>query len=279
MSDFEESDGEYELMRMNHTPTETRYCKQSIAVAFGRAAPNYDNHAALQRNVGKQLLALMPSSLEGKRILDLGCGTGYFSKYLLDQGAELVCGDISVQMLEQARQRCGTKGVSYVVCDAEALEFVAESFDYVFTSLALQWCDDLTVPLKEIKRVLKSGGTGYFSTLLDGSLEELACAWSKVDAHQHVNRFISCNRVKLALAQSEVSHHHLSLQTITQRYSSALALMRDLKGIGATHVQGRPKGLVTKESLERVELEYRAMSGGEEMLPATYQVCFGMLQP
>jgi malonyl-CoA O-methyltransferase len=279
MSNAQSSDGDFVIMGLNQAHREGGYCKLSIAEAFGRAALSYDNHAEFQRNVGRILLEMMPSSLHGKRILDLGCGTGYFSKYLLDQGAELVCGDISGQMLEQARQRCGTERVSYVLCDAEALLFADESFDYVFSSLALQWCDDLAVPLTEIKRVLKPDGSGYFSTLLDGSLQELATAWSKVDTHQHVNRFISRNRVKLALAQSEVSHHHLSLQTITQRYSSALALMRDLKGIGATHVQGRPKGLVTKESLERVELEYRAISGNEGSLPATYQVCFGMLQP
>lgn len=254
-------------------------CKLSVAEAFGRAALSYDRHAAFQRDVGHQLLAMMPLSLVGKRVLDLGCGTGYFSKCLLERGATVVCADISNEMLNQARERCGTGNISYTLCDAEAMHFPDHSFDYVFSSLALQWCEDLAVPLAEIKRVLNPKGVGYFSTLLDGSLIELAQAWSKVDTHQHVNRFISCNRVKLALAQSEATYHHLSLQTITQRYSSALDLMRDLKGIGATYVHGRNKGLVTRSSLAQVEKEYRAISGNVDLLPATYQVCFGMLQP
>ncbi|MGX9418301.1 malonyl-ACP O-methyltransferase BioC [Vibrio sp. RC27] len=267
------------MMDLNHTYIDSAVCKKSIAAAFGRAASSYDNHAKFQRNVGYQLLDLMPQSLCGKRVLDLGCGTGYFSQRLLERGAEVVCGDISVEMLEQARLRCGTNNVTYSLCDAEAMNFADDSFDYVFSSLALQWCDDLSAPLAEIKRIIKPEGVGYFTTLLDGSLIELSQAWSKVDSYQHVNRFISRNRVKLALAQSEVSSHHLSLQTITQRYSSALALMKDLKGIGATHIQARPKGLFTRETLDKVELEYRAISGNEDFLPATYQVCFGMLQP
>jgi malonyl-CoA O-methyltransferase len=266
-------------MGLRNRHVEQPCCKLSVAEAFGRAALSYDHHAALQRDVGHQLLAMMPLSLQGKKVLDLGCGTGYFSKCLLERGASVVCGDISNAMLEQARYRCGMEKVSYVLCDAEAINFPDHSFDYVFSSLALQWCDDLAVPLKEIKRVLNPKGVGYFSTLLDGSLNELVQAWSKVDTHQHVNRFISCNRVKLALAQSEATSHHLSLQTITQRYSSALDLMRDLKGIGATYVQGRSKGLVTRSSLAQVEREYRSISGNVELLPATYQVCFGMLQP
>jgi malonyl-CoA O-methyltransferase len=251
--------------------------KQAVADAFSRAAQNYDSHAEFQRQVGHQLLDMMPLFLEGKRVLDLGCGTGYFSQCIRERGAELVCGDISSQMLHQARSRCGEDRVTYSLCDAENLPFSHCSFDYVFSSLALQWCDDLMVPLKEISRVLKPQGQAYFSTLLDGSLVELKQAWAKVDVHQHVNRFISRNKVKLALAQSGNDSHHLSLATITLRYASAFNLMKDLKGIGATHVQGRAQGLVSRHVLEQVESAYRAICGVDDNLPATYQVCFGVL--
>ncbi len=252
--------------------------KQAIAEAFSRAAASYDSHAEFQRQVGHQLLSMMPSSLEGKRILDLGCGTGYFSQCLLERGASIVCGDLSPQMLEETKRRCGSDGaIEYALCDAEDMPFADHSFDYVFSSLALQWCDDLSVPLKEIYRVLKPKGCAYFSTLLDGSLDELKQAWRKVDSYQHVNRFIPRNKVKLALAQSGATEHHLFLQTITLRYASALTLMKDLKGIGATHVQGRGKGLISRDTLAQVEKAYRDVCGMEDNLPATYQVCFGVI--
>lgn len=53
--------------------------KSAIAQAFGKAAAHYDQHAAFQRDVGLRLLQKMPSCLKGLRVLDLGCGTGYFS--------------------------------------------------------------------------------------------------------------------------------------------------------------------------------------------------------
>ena len=251
--------------------------KSAIAEAFGRAAHTYDQHAAFQRDVGERLLAKMPSDLTGRIVLDIGCGTGYFSKLLLERGAHVVCFDLSEQMLETAKERCGDEKVTFQQGDAEQLPFSSNSFDFVFSSLALQWCDDLSVPLREIKRVLKPTGVGYLSTLLDGSLCELKQAWAKIDSYQHVNEFISTNQVKIALAQSECHNHHLDLAAITVWYDSAFALMRDLKGIGATHVNGRAHGLTGRKALVQVEREYQTYRNHQGLLPATYQVCLGVI--
>lgn len=252
--------------------------KLAIAGAFGKAAKTYDQHAAFQRDVGHRLLAKLPSDLTGWYVLDLGCGTGYFSQCLLQRGAIVVCADLSWQMLQQAEERCGRERVSYSVADAEALPFSDQTFDLVFSSLALQWCDDLSIPLREIKRVAKSSGLVLFSTLLDGSLKELKQAWAKIDAYQHVNRFISANQVNIALAQSHCNHHQLDLTDITVWYDSAFAVMRDLKGIGANHVSGRSHGLTTRQSLRRVEREYQTFENRLGQVPATYKVCLGVIQ-
>ncbi|XHF85999.1 malonyl-ACP O-methyltransferase BioC [Vibrio sp. HN007] len=251
--------------------------KEAIAEAFGKAATNYDKHAEFQRQVGHELLSMMPETLEGKRVLDIGCGTGYFSELLADKGAKVTAADISVEMLEQAETRCGSKVEFYQQADAENLPFESEQFDYVFSSLALQWCEDISEPLKELKRVTKPGGQIYFTTLLDGSLFELKQAWAKIDTHQHVNDFLTEKNIKIALAQSEAPKHHLDLRTIKVWYSSALQLMRDLKGIGATHINDRAQGLVKKQVLINVEGEYGKYRSESGLLPATYEVCLGAI--
>ncbi|NLS11464.1 malonyl-ACP O-methyltransferase BioC [Vibrio sp. SM6] len=252
--------------------------KAAIAQAFGRAAKHYDQHAAFQRQVGHLLLDELPHDLSGWRILDLGCGTGYFSEQLALRGAQVVCADLSTAMLEQARLRCGVGTAEFCLADAEHLPFADNSFDAVFSSLALQWCDDLSSPLAEISRVTRAGGVALFSTLLAGSLHELQAAWHKVDVHQHVNQFIALKQVNLALAQISASQHHLNLTAITVWYESALALMRDLKGIGATHVMGRAQGLTSRKTLNQVELAYQTYRNRDGLLPATYQVCLGKLK-
>ncbi|MFS1861808.1 malonyl-ACP O-methyltransferase BioC [Vibrio lentus] len=252
--------------------------KSAIAEAFGRAAATYDKHAEFQRDVGHRLLDKLPSDLSGLKVLDLGCGTGYFSEQLVKRGAAVVCADLSNGMLDEAKQRCGVSVSSYQQADAEQLPFDDGIFDIVFSSLALQWCDDLSSPLREMKRVAAVGGRVIFSTLLDGSLFELKKSWSKIDAHQHVNHFITINQVKIALAQSSCTAHQLDLPTITVWYDTAFELMRDLKGIGANHVSGRSQGLTSRRMLQLVEREYREFKNHQGFLPATYQVCLGVIQ-
>ncbi|GAB2663794.1 malonyl-ACP O-methyltransferase BioC [Vibrio panuliri] len=267
---------------MNHALAENFVAestdKQAISEAFGRAAQTYDQHAAFQRDVGHRLLEWLPWDLSGCKILDLGCGTGYFSQQLLARGAQVVCCDLSTAMLQQAESRCGTENITYQQGDAECLPFYDHQFDYVFSSLALQWCANLAVPLAEMRRVTRKGGQAIFSTLLEGSLSELKQAWAKVDSYQHVNDFITANQVKIALAQADCKNHHLDLPTITVWYSSAFALMRDLKGIGANHVQGRSSGMTRRQSLKHLEQEYQNFQHNHQgLVPATYQVCLGKI--
>ncbi|MDE1514379.1 MULTISPECIES: malonyl-ACP O-methyltransferase BioC [Vibrio] len=251
--------------------------KRAIAQAFGKAAAHYDQHAAFQRQVGWRLLDKMPTRLDGLQVLDLGCGTGYFSALLRERGAVVMCADLSSVMLEQAHQRCGDCGMDYQLADAELLPFISARFDMVFSSLALQWCDDLSLPLQEIRRVLKPGGQAFISTLLEGSLFELEQAWRSVDQHRHINSFITSNQVNLALAQAECMQHHLDWVTMRVWYETAFALMRDLKGIGATHVSERSTGLISRRTLAKVESAYQAFRNQHGLVPATYQVCLGVI--
>ncbi|WP_038179567.1 malonyl-ACP O-methyltransferase BioC [Vibrio rhizosphaerae] len=252
--------------------------KARIAAAFGKAAQHYDRHAAFQRDVGQQLLNYLPQDLCGCVVLDLGCGTGFFSAQLRQRGAEVICADLSQHMLAQARQRCGTSGLTYCRCDAEALPLADRSVDFVFSSLALQWCESLTVSFREIKRVLKPAGKGCFSILVAGSLTELEQAWGEVDSARHVNRFLSGNAVKIALAQAGCTPYQIDLCSFELWYDSAMQLMKDLKGIGATHIDERTSRLTSHRMLAQVEAVYQKFANREGLVPATYQVCFGVIQ-
>lgn len=252
--------------------------KSAIAAAFGRAAQTYDRSAAFQRDVGLRLLSRLPEDLTGLSVLDLGCGTGFFTKMLAERGAEVTACDLSSAMLEKTHERCQGFDIRYVQADAEALPFSPHEFDLVFSSLALQWCVDFSVPVREVKRALKSKGQLFFSTLADGSLCELRHAWSEVDSYQHVNDFITPSGLNIALAQADSHGHQLDFEAIQVCYPSAIALMKDLKGIGATHLQqGRTQGLQGKAKLVAVEKAYNKYRNKDGQLPATYQVCLGVI--
>jgi len=75
--------------------------KRQVAASFSRAAESYDGVADLQRAVGNHLLEQLPADLQPSRWLDLGCGTGHFSRLLALRfaGAEGLALDIAEGML------------------------------------------------------------------------------------------------------------------------------------------------------------------------------------
>lgn len=255
--------------------------KQAIANAFGRAAQHYDKSAAFQRQVGQQLLSLIPPIspiTPVPRVIDLGCGTGYFSAEMHQQGFAVTAADLSVAMLLQAQQRCG-QDCQYLQTDAENIVMADNSYDIAFSNLALQWCDDLSVPFRELRRVVRPEGAIFFTTLVDGSLDELKQAWSKIDTKQHVNTFKSQHVIAAEIVQSGLVIEALECKSITVYYPTAMRLMKDLKGIGATHLQQqRQSGLVGRQTFIDLEQAYERFRLDNGLLPATYQVCFGVLK-
>ncbi|MFH1353368.1 MAG: class I SAM-dependent methyltransferase [bacterium] len=100
--------------------------------------------------------------LRGKRILEIGCGTGVFTEGISLTGAEITAIDISADLIEKSRERVKKSNVSFCVEDAEDMTFPDGSFDSVIGSSILHHLD-VKYALPEIKRVLKKGGKVVFS--------------------------------------------------------------------------------------------------------------------
>src|SRR5690625_2385334 len=81
--------------------------KQSVARSFSRAAAQYDSAAHLQRRLGEQLSDYLPAPGDVKRVVDLGCGTGYFLPALqkMYPTAQLLACDLAWGMVAHARQQ------------------------------------------------------------------------------------------------------------------------------------------------------------------------------
>jgi SAM-dependent methyltransferase len=86
--------------------------------------------------------------------LDIGCGTGHFSRWLAHQGLRVIGVEISSAMLER---RSRMDGVSYVLGDALALPFADRSFDLAVLVTTLEFVDDPASALREAIRVARVG--------------------------------------------------------------------------------------------------------------------------
>jgi ubiquinone/menaquinone biosynthesis C-methylase UbiE len=102
--------------------------------------------------------------LQGKEVLDVGCGTGILSLLALKKGAsKVICGDISEYMLKLGREKAAHQGygsdrIEFRNLDAESLPFEDASFEVVITGMALGLLPDQAKAVKEMARVLRAGG-------------------------------------------------------------------------------------------------------------------------
>jgi malonyl-CoA O-methyltransferase len=251
--------------------------RRAAARAFDRASASYDAAAALQERVRDELVARLDElRVSPASVLDLGAGTGHGSRALKRRFPRslVVAADIAPGMLERAKQQSRwLRRFARVRADAYALPFGDASFDLVFSSLMLQWCDDLDAVFAEIARVLKPGGLLLFSTFGPGTLAELREAWLESgDGSNHVNHFFDPHALGSALMHAGLGEPVLDVDRIVVGYPDAMALMRELKAIGAQNVtNGRARGLTGRTRLAAMTQAYERLRR-DGKLPATWEV-------
>lgn len=109
------------------------------------------------------LQALLPD-MRGLRVLDLGCGFGWFCRWARHHGAAKVLGiDISARMLERAGAAGQDEGISYARADLEHPALPAAAFDLAYSSLALHYVENLATLTNAVHAALAAGGRFVFS--------------------------------------------------------------------------------------------------------------------
>lgn len=251
--------------------------KRQVAASFSRAAASYDSVAALQRAVGAHLLAQLPADLQPRCWIDLGSGTGHFSRHLQQrypQGLGVAV-DIAEGMLLHARELGGAH--YHVAGDAERLPLRDGSAGLIFSSLAVQWCADLAAVLREAQRVLQPGGVLAFASLCVGTLFELRESWQAVDGLVHVNRFRPLADYQRLCADSGLQVLGLEARPHVLYYPDVRSLTHELKALGAHNLNpGRPAGLTGRARMQGLLQAYERFRQPQG-LPATYQVVYAVL--
>ena len=109
------------------------------------------------------LKSMLPG-VTGRRVVDLGCGFGWFCRWAREAGAASVLGlDVSANMLARARETTSDTAITYRQADLETLELPASSADLAYSSLTLHYLVNLGTLFATVHRALAPGGSFVFS--------------------------------------------------------------------------------------------------------------------
>lgn len=253
--------------------------KRQARLAFSRAAPHYDDVAALQREIGERMLQrLSYINHRPAEILDVGAGTGIAAHALsgLYPDARVIALDFALPMLQQTLRRESADGRPACLCgDAERLPLADASVDLIFSNATLQWCNDLPGTFREFRRVLRAKGMLLFSTFGPDTLKELRASWAAVDGASHVNPFWDMHDIGDAMLRAGLAQPVVDVDRLQVTYADVPALLHDLKTLGAHNVtRDRTRGLTGKGRLRAMYRAYEQFRQAGR-LPASYEVVYG----
>ena len=251
--------------------------KKATRRAFERAASTYDEHAVLEHEIESRLLERVDHLQQAPgMIADIGCGTGNAgSKLALRfEQAGIVALDWSTAML---RELCKSNTAMYLpLCaDMHALPLAARSVDLIFSNLALQWSNDLSVVFNEFRRIMKPGAMLVFTCYGPDTLYELKQAWRSVDEQPHVHDFPDMHDIGDGLMSAGFREPVMDVERITLEYPDVMALMRELKGSGARNTATkRRRGLTAEFRLRDMQQAYEQFRKNGRY-PASYEIIYG----
>lgn len=243
-----------------------------------RAATSLEGHDFLFREVAERLIdRLEDTTRRFPLALDLGCRDGMLGRLLGERGGieRLFQCDFSLALARQARKLA-------VTADEEALPFADGSFDLILSNLNLHWVNDLPGALIQARRALKPDGL-FLGAMLGGeTLHELRASLLEAEieieggASPRVSPFADVRDAGGLLQRAGFALPVVDRDEITVTYADALALMRDLRGMGETNaVHARRRGFSRRATLLRAAAIYEERFAQEDTrITATFQVIY-----
>ena len=254
-------------------------CKE-ICKAFGRQAPVYEKHAIAQTEMGTRLFERLDYlKISPRYVLDLGCGSGYFTALLKKRypKATVIGLDLVMDMLKVAKQKQGWFSKwPLVAADMQHLPFAAGTFDLVFANQVIHWAPSLSLVFSELNRVMQTGACLMFTTLGPDTFKELRQAFKASDNFSHTNDFQDMHEIGDNLMAQHFLEPVVDMEMLTLHYASVQSLLKSLKAQGVRNINpARNQGLTGKQAYQAFERAYEAFKTPEGKYPLSYEVVYG----
>lgn len=269
-----------------------------VADRFGKAAQTYNDYADVQERSAVLLaedLQKISQRVPSGPILEIGCGTGFFSQKLVEQFGQrkILLSDISPEMVKVCRSRIQSPQVKFAVLDAETSPSWPTQFALIASAFGAQWFKDLSTTFDGIYNSLLPGGYFVFSVPTNESFPEWKALCKGGDLTYTGNHLPNETKFKAFWSQ-RTNTFELRTQKLQAKYESSIEFFRALKSIGATTstsallrsrrdagAQGLDQSTFSPDeqsasNLRRVIKRWDDLANGP--IVVTYEVMFGIVR-
>ncbi|MFC7439872.1 methyltransferase [Laceyella putida] len=241
---------------------------------FNRASLTYDEHAEIFRKLAYRLLLQMDRrGWRPRRILDIGCGTGYMTQLILDEfpDAGIVALDIADKMVQIAYEKVGGQSrVKLVVADVEAMDVSRlGKFDLIVCNAVCHWFQRPKETFAKLADALKVGGRLLVSTYGPDTCGELASMFRQVEEEwklrkeRHMLPFRSVKEWEGLLDVGLTGVHSLE-SWMRNEYPDCRSFLYSIKAVGEAYSEANHPLLIQRRLLQEVIRRYdQAYRSGE----------------
>ncbi len=236
--------------------------KQKIEKAFGQKVQSYNEHASLQKEIAVNLCRFLPDE-SPRNILEIGCGTGFLTQLLRAKypDSDILSIDITKDMVLFCQDKfVDCPNLSFQVMDGENI-ILDNKFDLIVSNLSVQWFENPTQGISNLRNYLSDNGSLYFSTIGKNSFQE----WTNILSDLNLPSGILHVPDYDGIFKEE---EHIVI------YKNAIDFLRNFKKTGVHQPHQKYKPLSYK-SLQKALSVYDKQHDGD----MTWHILYGCFKP
>jgi malonyl-CoA O-methyltransferase len=262
-------------------------CKEQVVRRFGKMSTCYDDYARVQKQMAQSLQQLTKNTGPFTRILEVGCGTGFFTRLLatLYPQAQILATDISPGMLVAACSNLSNfSNIQYALEDGESLK-TRETYDLIISNATFQWFNDYTKAYNGFYNCLQPGGYLIYATFGEHTFCELHTSFAAArrllniqsDA-RHGQSFPEAAFLQQMMTSRGFSNSHHSEEELQEYFPTVKDFLLSVKKIGANNASRNGNALVNRQLMFSMMQHYEENFREQDKVYATYHVIYGMGQ-
>lgn len=237
--------------------------KQLIKARFAKAASSYDKEATVQRQIAGKTIALMKEHIspQCRKLLEIGCGTGIFSRLLIQymRPQRMIMNDICPEIEQHLADIMNTNN-AFMCGDAETVPFPG-SMDIIASCSTIQWFANLHDFFERCYMLLNDTGFLVFSTFGKENMKEISSLTGAVLPYR------SKSELENELLSSGYTIIHSSEEIISKSFDTPLSVLHHLKRTGVTGIRTQAW---TKGTLEEFHWKYTQQYGNGHSVSLAY---------